>query len=182
LTTEEAVRSGLATSRTPMASHRPRRAPLTREWFEEHYTNNPGSIRQIAVDAGHSPNILRWHARRLGIAFGHDAQPFNPFAGWPRRRQPPPAVVAACSGRRGIEYVRQVLQMPGHRTQRAAAATLGMSEHVLMRHRQHVEQAAGLKVFEPGSPLVPTRECAWFLRQAGEALRRLDLSAREARQ
>jgi hypothetical protein len=56
---------------------------------------------------------------------------------------------------------------------------LGISEHVLMRHRQHVEQAAGLRVFEPRNPLAPTREGARFLRQAGEALRRLDLSVRE---
>jgi hypothetical protein len=52
---------------------------------------------------------------------------------------PPPNVVAACSGPRGVDYVRQILHTAGHRARRAAAAALGLHEQVLFRHRQHVE-------------------------------------------
>jgi hypothetical protein len=64
--------------------------------------------------------------------------------------------------------------MPGHHTQRAAATTIGINETVLMRHRQHVERAASIRIFQPGVPLAPTPEGAQFFRHATTALRRLD--------
>jgi DNA-binding transcriptional LysR family regulator len=43
-----------------------------------------------------------------------------------------------------------------------------------MRHRQHVERAAGIRIFQPATPLIPTADGAQFLRDAAQALRRLD--------
>jgi DNA-binding transcriptional LysR family regulator len=67
--------------------------------------------------------------------------------------------------------------MPGHPTQRTAATALGLHEVVLMRHRQHIEHAAGIRIFQPGQPLTPTPEGARFLSQAAQALRQLDLTS-----
>jgi DNA-binding transcriptional LysR family regulator len=66
--------------------------------------------------------------------------------------------------------------MPGHTTQRAAATTLGLHEQVLSRHRQHIEHATGIRIFQPGHPLTPTPTGARFLDQATRALRQLDLT------
>jgi DNA-binding transcriptional LysR family regulator len=45
-----------------------------------------------------------------------------------------------------------------------------------MRHRQHDEHAAGIRIFQTGRPLTPTPEGARFLAQATLALRQLDLA------
>jgi hypothetical protein len=47
------VRRTLTSTGTAPLSRRPRREPLTRDWFDQHYINNPASIRQIAAIAGH---------------------------------------------------------------------------------------------------------------------------------
>jgi TniQ len=175
LTTETTVRQTLTTTGTQLEANRPYRVLITREWFEQHYLNTNKSVRQAAREAGCSPTTLRLRAREHDIPFGITASPANPFASWLPYYMPPPTVIAACAGRRGIEYVRQVLTMPPYRTQRAAAAALGIHEVVLMRHRQHVEHAAGIRIFRPASTLlIPTPEGEQFLHDAAKALRRLD--------
>jgi len=73
--------------------------------------------------------------------------------------------------------------MPSHRTQRAAAAALGIHETVLMRHRQHVEQAAGVTIFQPRQfPLTLTAEGKRFLRQAASAIWSLDKDQKDRRE
>lgn len=178
MTTEPVIRRVLSASGTHLQSHRPRCKPVTGEWFHQHYLATGKTLWQAAAEAGVCRNTAAKYARLHNIPTGPHAPPANPFASWPARHTPPAAVVAACAGPRGITYVRQVLQMPRHRTQRAAAAALGIHETVLMRHRQHVERAAGIRIFQPATPLIPTADGARFLRDAARALRRLDKLAR----
>jgi hypothetical protein len=174
LTTERVVRQALTTAGTTLLSQRPRTRPVPPSWFQQHYLGTGKTVRQAATEAGVSRNTFSRYARLHNIPTGAHASAVNPFAGWPAHRQPPPNVVAACSGPHGVEYVRQVLQMPGHPTRRAAAAALGMHEQVLCHHRQHVESAAEICIFQPDLPLTPTPDGARFLRQAARALQRLD--------
>jgi TniQ len=174
LTTESVVRRALTTAGTTLLSQRPRTTPIPREWFQQHYLNTGKTLRQAAADAGVSRNTFSKYARQHNIPTGLNASAVNPFATWPTHQRPPANVEAACSGARGVEYVRQILQMPGHPTRRAAAAALGLHEQVLCHHRQHVERAAGIRIFQLASPLTPTPEGALFLRHAARALKRLD--------
>jgi len=174
LTTERVVRRTLTNAGTTLLSKRQRSTPVPLEWFLRHFVNTGKTVQQAAVEAGVSRNTFAKYAKLHNIPTGPHAPPVNPFAAWPAHQQPPPDVMAACSGPRGIEYVRQVLQIPGHQTRSAAAAALGLHEQVLCRHRQHVERAAGVHIFQPDLPLTPTPEGAQFLRQAAKALRRLD--------
>jgi hypothetical protein len=174
LTTERVVRRVLSESGTHLPASRPRRKPVTGEWFQQHYLGTGKTLRQAAAEAGVCRNTAAKYARLHNIPTGPNAPPANPFASWPARHTPPTAVVAACSGPRGIDYVRQVLHMRRFRTQRAAAAALGIHETVLMRHRQHVERATGIRIFQPATPLIPTPDGAQFLNAAARALRRLD--------
>jgi hypothetical protein len=179
LTTETVIRRTLTNGGTHLQPTRPHRSLITREWFEQHYLNTGNTVQQAAREAGCSATTLRLYAHQHGIPFGHQAPPANPFASWSAYHTPPPAVIAACSGRHGIDYVRQVLTMPRHHTQRTAAAALGIHEVVLMRHRQHVERAAGIRIFQPGrTRLIPTHEGERFLHHAAKALRRLDKLSR----
>jgi hypothetical protein len=172
LTTQTVIRRALTDGGTHLPPSRPRRALITREWFEQHYLNTGKTVRQAAREAGCSPTTLRLYAHEHGIPFGRAAPPANPFASWSAQHTPPQAVVAACAGR-GVEYVRQVLHLAGHRTQRAAAAALGLHENVLLRHRQHIKRAAGIRIFHP-STIIPTPEGEQFLHHAAKALHRLD--------
>lgn len=174
LTTERVVRDTLTTAGTELLSRRPRTTPVTPEWFQQHYLNTGKSITQAAAEAGVSRNTFSKYAHRHHIPTGTNAAPANPFARWPSRRQPPPSVIAACSGPRGVEYVRHILQMQGHHTRRAASAALNLHEQVLCHQRQHVEQAAGIRIFQPGTPLTLTPEGVAFLRHAARALQRLN--------
>jgi hypothetical protein len=176
LTTERIVRSTLATAGATLLSHRPHAKAVPLEWFQQHYLGAGKTLRQAAAEAGISRNTFSKYARQHNIPTGPHAPAVNPFAGWPAHQQPPPSVVAACSGPHGVEYVRQVLKMPGHATRRAAAQALGLHEQNLCRHRQQVERAAGVHIFQPDPPLTPTAEGATFLRHAARAVQRLDQS------
>ena len=178
LTTEPVIRRILSASGTHLPAHRPRRKPVTGEWFHQHYLSTGKTLRQAAAEAGVCRNTATKYARLHNIPTGPHAPPANPFASWPARHTPVPAVVAACSGPRGVDYVRQVLHMRRFRTQRVAAAALGIHETVLMRHRQNVERAAGIRIFQPATPLIPTPDGERFLHAAARALRRLDKLAR----
>ena len=176
LTTERGVRGALAATGTTPDSHRKSAKPLSREWFERHYLNSGRPLWQAAIDAGVSRNTFAKYARQHGVSTALNAAAVNPFATWPARQQPPASVVAACSGPHGLQYLREVLAMPGHPTRRAAAATLGLHERVLCHHRQHIEKAAGIHIFQPDPPLTPTPQGAQFLHDAAQAIRRLDRS------
>jgi hypothetical protein len=175
-TTEPAVRDAFtAAGITPLANGQ-RSRPVPLSWLQQHYQGTGKTIGQAAVEAGVSRNTFAKYARLHNIPTTEHARVINPFADRPTQSQPPPHVVAALSGRHGVEYVREVLAMPGHATQRAAAGTLGLHEAVLMRHRQHVEHAAGIRIFQPGQPLTPTPDGTRFLAQATLALHQLDLT------
>jgi hypothetical protein len=174
LTTERVVRNTLTDTGTTLLPRRPRSRRVPLAWLQQHYVNSGKTIEQAAAEAGVSRNTFSKYARLHNIHTGPHAQPVNPFAGWPARQQPPATVVAAFSGAHGVEYVRQVLHIPGRPTRRAAAAALGLHERVLCHHRQHVERAAGIRIFEPDPPLTPTPEGARFLHDATQALQRLD--------
>ena len=176
LTTERDVHNALTAAGTTPHSNRRNTKPLSREWFEQHYLNTGKPQWQAAIDAGVSRNTFAKYARQHGIPTGPNASAVNPFTTWPARQQPPANVVAACSGPRGLQYVREVLAMPGHPTRRAAATALGLHEQVLCHHRQHVEKAAGIQIFQPNPPLTPTPEGNQFLHDAAQAIRRLDRS------
>jgi transposase-like protein len=173
LTSERHVRHLLAQTGSPPLSSRPRRANIPRTWFEQHYLNTGKSLTQIAAETGRSRSTLSKHARQHGIPIGQSA---DPFATWPAATRPSPAVVAACSVPRGIEYVQNVLRIPGHVTRRAAATTIGITEQQLWKQRQRVERAAGFRILQPGTPLTPTPAGATFLHGAAKALSRLDLN------
>jgi hypothetical protein len=174
LTTPRVVRETLRSVGTRLASHRPRTKPVPAEWFQDNYIAAGKSLRQAAAEAGVSRNTLSKYARQHAIPTGPANPPPNPFTAWPAHRLPPPQVIAACRGEHGIDYLRQVLAMPGHHTQRAAAAALGLNETVLMRHRQHVERTTGITIFQPGRPTTPTEVGAVFLHDAARALQQLD--------
>jgi hypothetical protein len=176
LTTEREVRGALTAAGTTPDSNRARTKPISREWFEQHYLNSGKPLRQAATDANVSRNTFAKYARQHGIPTQLNASAINPFATWPARQQPPTSVVAACAGPRRLQYLREVLAMPGHTTRRVAAAALGIHEQTLCRHRQHIERAAGIQIFQPGPVLKPTPEGAHFLRAAAQAIRRLDRS------
>lgn len=171
LTTERLVRRILAETGSPPQPSRPRRANISRNWFKQHYLNSGKSLQQLAADSGHSRNTLSKYAYQHSVPIG---LPANPFATWPKSAMPPSAVVAACSGPRGIEYVQNILRMPGHPTRRAAAAAIGIHERVLCRQRQRIERASGIQIFQPGTPLTPTAAGAKFLQAAAEALHQPD--------
>jgi hypothetical protein len=173
-TTEQAVRRALTTTGIAVFGHRQHSRPVPLSWFQRHYLGTGKTVRQAAAEAGVSRNTFSKYARLHNIATTEHTRAINPFAGWPSQRQPPPNILAAFSGRHRVEYVRQILAMPGHPTQRAAAAALGLHEKVLSNHRQQVEHAAGIRIFQPIPPLTPTPEGARFLGQAALALRQLD--------
>jgi hypothetical protein len=175
-TTEPAVRDAFtAAGITPLANGQHSR-PVPLSWLQQHYQGTGKTIGQAAAEAGVSRNTFAKYARLHHIPTTEHARAVNPFTHRPLQQQPPANVMAAFSGRNGTEYVRQILAMPGHPTQRAAAAALGLHEVVLMRHRQHVEHAAGIRIFQPTQPLTPTPDGTRFLAQATLALRQLDLA------
>jgi hypothetical protein len=176
LTSERLVRRILTETGRPPQPSRPQRANISRSWFEQHYLNTGNSLQRLAADTGHSRNTLSKYARQHSVPIG---LPANPFATWPRSRIPPPAVVAACSVPRGIEYVQNILRMPGHPTRRAAAAAISIHEKVLCGQRQRIERATGIQIFQPGTPLTLTAAGARFLQAAAEALHQLDRLPRE---
>lgn len=90
-------------------------------------------------------------------------------------------MVTACSRPRGIEYVQNILRMPGHPTRRAAAAAIGITEHKLSKQRQRVERVARIRIFKPGTPLTVTKAGARFLQDAAQALSQLDQKSSAAR-
>ncbi len=174
LSTERVVRDALTTAGTTLLSQRPRTRPVPPSWFQQHYLGTGKTLAQAAAEAGVSRNTFAKYARLHNIPTALNASAVNPFTGWPTNQQPPPDIVAACSGAHGIEYVRQILAMSVHRTRRAAAAALGLHEKVLCDHRGYVEHAAGIRIFQPNRPLTPTPEGAQFLYRAARALQRLD--------
>jgi len=175
-TTEPAVRGALTTAGITPVANRQRSRPIPESWLQQHYQGTGKTIGQAAAEAGVSRNTFTKYARLHNIPTTENARVINPFANWPTQRQPTIKIMAALSGRHGVEYVREVLAMPGHPTQRAAAAALGLHEVVLMRHRQHIEHAAGIRIFRADQLLTPTPEGARFLTQATRALRQLDLT------
>lgn len=175
-TTEQAVRNALTAAGITPQPQRQRMRPIPPAWFRQHYLGTGKTVTQAAAEAGVCRNTFAKYARLHNIATSERARPVNPFAGWPTHQQPPANVIAACTGLHGIDYVRQILAMPGHPTRRAAAAALGLDEKVLCDHRQHVEHFAGIRIFQPGRPVTATTEGARFLHQAALALRQLDLA------
>jgi hypothetical protein len=176
-TTEQAVRDALTAAGTTVFGQRRHTRPVSKPWLQQHYLGTGKTIGQASTEAGVSRNTFTKYARIHNIPTTEHARTVNRFANWPTHQQPPDNVKAAfCCARHAIQYVREVLAMPGHRTQRAAAAALGLHEVVLMRHRQHIEQAARIRIFQPGQPLTPTPEGAKFLGQAALALHQLDLA------
>jgi hypothetical protein len=177
LRTPHQVRQELTAQGTTLPRTRPRRVNLTREWFEQNYINTGKTVRATAREAGCSVTTLRLYARRFDIPFGVTAPPHDPFADWSDYHKPPPHVAAAFAGPHGTTWIRQILAMAEHPTQRAAAATLGITEQLLGRHRQCIERAAGIRIFNPWLRMTPTPEGREFLHHAAKALRRLDKRA-----
>jgi hypothetical protein len=185
LTTQSRVKTALAAAGITVLPCRPRTlaSTLTPQWFADNYLGTPDKLAQAAVRTGYSRDTLRKHARRHGIPTdrGHDPHhplAYNPFRSWPHDLMPPAEVVAACGGPHGLTYVRQVLTIPAHPTRRSAAAALGIHEAVLLRHRKHVEQAAGIQIFLHRTGLTP--EGQQFLDQAAHALHALDQTSRRS--
>jgi hypothetical protein len=176
LTTESEVRDALIAAGTIPKPNRQQAKPVSREWIEQHYLNTGKPLWQAAIDAGVSRNTFAKYARQHGISTQLNASAINPFATWRASQQPPANVIAACSSPHGLQYLREVLAMPSHPTRRAAAAALGLHEAVLCHHRQHIEQLAGIQIFQPDQPLTPTAAGAQFLRHAAQAIRKLDRS------
>lgn len=179
LTSERVVRQTLTNAGTTLLRQRPRTKSIPAEWFQQYYLNTGKTVRQAAADAGISRNTFAKYARQHHIPTGPNSSGINPFANWPRHKQPPPAVIAACSSPHGLDYIRQVLEMRNHPTRRAAAHALGLREQALYHHRQHVERAAGITIFHPKLPLTPTPEGSQFLDHAAQALQRLNHSGPE---
>ncbi|MGH3678771.1 MAG: TniQ family protein [Natronosporangium sp.] len=171
LTSEPHVRRVLTRTGITPESTRSRRASIPRVWFEQHYLNTGKSLEQVAAETGYSRNTLSKYARQHDIPIG---RPANPFDSWPKSTMPSAAVIVACSGPRGIEYVQNILRMPGHPTRRAAAVAIGITEKQLSKQRQRVERAARVRIFQPGTPLTVTKTGARFLQDAAKALNRLD--------
>ncbi len=174
LTTERVIRRALTKTGTTLRSRRPRTKPVPANWFQQHYLNTSKTVQQAATEAGVSRNTFTKYAQQHHIPTGPSGLAINPFASWPHHKQPPPAVIAACSIPHGPDYVRQVLEMRQHPTRRAAAHALGLHEQALHHHCRHVEQAAGFSIFQPRLPLTPTPEGRKFLNHAAQALQRLD--------
>jgi hypothetical protein len=177
LSSERVVRDTLTAAGITPLSRRPRRLHLTREWFQDNYLHTDDSLTQVAARTGHSRQTLRKNALELGIPTRRD-QTYNPFASFPQDRLPPPNVVAACSGPRGLTYLRHVLAIAEHPTRQAAADTLGITRTALLGHRQHIEHRAAIRIFEPTERPTPTPEGAVFILEAIHALNELDHTRR----
>ena len=67
LTSERVVRNTLEAAGVVVASARPRRLTLPRDWFQTHYLDTPKTLRQVARETGHSDTTVRRLAIQHGI-------------------------------------------------------------------------------------------------------------------
>jgi hypothetical protein len=182
LTTELRIRTTLTETGRPPLSQHPSKKQISRQWFVDNYINTHKTVAQAAAELGISRNTFLRYARLHDIDTHSQTRPANPFTQWPADAQPPAAVIAACSARRGVEYLRQIAALLDYPTQRAAAAALGLHEQVLQRRRRYIEQAAGIRLCRPRTkflePVELTPEGTDFLHSALTAIHHLETQKR----
>lgn len=177
LQNQDTVRKTLIAQGTQIRSHWTQQSHLPRQWFETHYNNTGKSARQAAAEAGCCPNTLRRLAKRQGIPFGKDAPPANLFASWPT--QPPATVLTAATLSHGLTHLHRVVTCTQHKTQRDAAAALGITEAQLSKSKRRIENATGIQIFKNTCGyILPTPQGEEFLHHASKALRGLERRAR----
>jgi len=182
LATERSIRNTLTQTGQPPISHHPSKKQIPEQWFTDNFIGTHKTCTQAAAELGISRNTFNKYARLHNVDTRFHARLSDPFAAWPPHRKPSAEVIAACSARRGVEYLRQLLALLNQPSQRAAASTLGISEQILHSRRRYIEQAAGIRLCQPrtapGQPVELTDQGAAFLRQARTAIRRLDRQQR----
>lgn len=174
LASEGTIRRALTSAGVPVASSRPRRLDLSRDWLQTNYLDTSKSLEQVANETGHSRNTLRQLAQQQGIPTRRRDKASHMFTSWPPDLRPSKAVRVACQSPNGEADLRRVLAMLGHQHQRAAARALNVTEHALSRSKRRIERATGFSILRTGRPLRPSRKAKSFLRDAARTLDQLD--------
>jgi TniQ len=178
LATERTIRKTLTDAGTPTLTFHPSKKRVPAQWFADNFTGSHKTCTQAATELGISRTTFTKYAQQHRIETRPHIRKADPFATWADRQKPPPAVIAACSAKRGVDHLRHVITLLDQPSQRAAAATLGISENMMNARRSYIEKAAGITLChprtKPGQPITLTPEGATFLRQARTAIRRLD--------
>jgi hypothetical protein len=132
-TTEQAVRYALTAAATTALEPRQRTRPVPLPWLQQHYLGSGKPSHRQPPEADTPRNTFAKYAPAQHPH--HRTRPRRQ----PGRRPTHPTTATdrhhRCALRpHGIEYLIQVLAIPGHPSQHAAAAALGLHQVVLMRH------------------------------------------------
>ncbi|GGJ75167.1 hypothetical protein GCM10010123_01430 [Pilimelia anulata] len=73
LADQTTVRAAMTAAGIHQSPSRPRKANISREWFDQHFIGSGKTVRQAARAAGCSATTLRTYAKSYGIALGESA-------------------------------------------------------------------------------------------------------------
>jgi hypothetical protein len=105
---------------------------------------------------------------------GYTPDPLGPIRA---HLDPSPDIEAAFAGQDAVERIRRVVDLPGHRSLRAAATAMGLCYATFHHQLPIVEQALGFKIIERSLPLRLTPKGEVFIAEARAVLRLLDDTA-----
>jgi hypothetical protein len=81
---------------------------------------------------------------------------------------------AAFTGHKAVQRVHRVVQLPGHRSIRAAARALGIGDNIINSQLKAVERAVGFQIINRAIPLSVTARGQAFIHNAEQVLQQLD--------
>lgn len=180
--TTSIVKTALKQANIPL---RPHRAPgelkrsVAPAWLRTEYHDKGRTVADIArelaaPDTNVSQLLDAWRIPRHPA--GHNAPPAwqpSPFAELGIPLSKPMEYISTRKG--GTEWLRTALLIPGHRTRRAAALTLGIPRTSLNARLKMLETAAGFEIFNHRTrPVVATPRGRALLEEAQRLFDRLD--------
>ncbi|WP_327228639.1 TniQ family protein [Streptomyces platensis] len=180
--TTAVVKTALKQANIPL---RPRRAPgelkrsVAPAWLRTEYHDKGRTVADIARELAAPDSNVSQLLDALGIprhAAGHRAPPAwqpSPFADLGVPMSPDMERISTRVG--ALEELRTALLLPGYRTRRAAALTLGIPRTSLNGRLKKLETTAGFAIFNHRKrPVAPTARGQALLDEAQLLLQRLD--------
>jgi hypothetical protein len=167
---EAAVLAGITTR----PAHRHRSLPITREWLQHQYVDRGRTLADIAKELGTSRPRITQYANEWNIPIRAKGYMPDPLIQAGIRGTLSPELEAAFTGHKAVQRVHRVVQLPGHRSIRAAARALGIGDSIINSQLKAVERAAGFQIINRAIPLSVTARGQAFICNAEQVLRQLN--------